>query len=105
MGDLGRLSDVKALRKIFDPNGLRLIDIGCGDGALARKLAYVGATVLGVTDHRCASLPHITTREKADCDRSSLGATGPSLDEPCFTLRQFTTKRLDYGAVIDLAEP
>lgn len=48
MGELGRLSDVKALRKIFDPNGLRLIDIGCGDGTLAHKLAYVGATVIGV---------------------------------------------------------
>ena len=48
MCDLGRLSDVKALRSIFDPNELRLIDIGCGDGSLARKLAYVGATVMGV---------------------------------------------------------
>ena len=45
--DLGRLSDVKALRTIFNPQGLRLVDVGCGDGTLARKLAYVGATVVG----------------------------------------------------------
>ncbi len=48
MCDMGRLSDVRALRSIFDPDGLRLMDIGCGDGTLARKLAYVGATVTGV---------------------------------------------------------
>ena len=48
MTDLGRLSDVKALRAIFNPDGKRLIDVGCGDGDLVRKLAYVGARVLGV---------------------------------------------------------
>ncbi|MEM7209783.1 MAG: class I SAM-dependent methyltransferase [Pseudomonadota bacterium] len=46
--ELGTTTDVKALRAIFDPNGLHLVDLGCGAGDLARKLAYVGATVLGV---------------------------------------------------------
>ncbi len=46
--NLGTTTDVKALRKIFDPDGLRLVDVGCGSGDLARKLAYVGATVVGV---------------------------------------------------------
>lgn len=48
MTDLGTTTDVKALRKIFNPDGLHLVDIGCGDGDLARKLAYVGATVIGI---------------------------------------------------------
>ena len=48
MIDLGKLSDVKALRRIINPDGLMLIDVGCGAGDLARKLAYVGATVIGV---------------------------------------------------------
>lgn len=48
MTNLGVTSDVKALRKIFNPDGLTLVDVGCGDGDLARKLAYVGATVIGV---------------------------------------------------------
>ncbi|MEM7294212.1 MAG: class I SAM-dependent methyltransferase, partial [Pseudomonadota bacterium] len=46
--DFGTTSDVKALRSIFNPDGLKLVDVGCGAGDLARKLAYVGATVLGV---------------------------------------------------------
>ena len=48
MKNLGTTTDVKALREIFNPDGLRLIDVGCGAGDLARKLAYVGATVMGV---------------------------------------------------------
>jgi len=46
--DLGTTTDVKALRAIFHPDGLHLVDLGCGSGDLARKLTYVGATVLGV---------------------------------------------------------
>lgn len=42
------VSHLDILTRLFSLNGLRLLDIGCGDGALARALRRHGATVWGV---------------------------------------------------------
>ncbi len=42
---LGECTDVEALRRIIEPRGRHLFDVGCGDGWLARELVAAGATV------------------------------------------------------------
>jgi ubiquinone/menaquinone biosynthesis C-methylase UbiE len=46
--DLGELTDIQALGRLVDVDGLSLIDVGCGAGHLARCLAELGAIVLGI---------------------------------------------------------
>ena len=46
--DLGELTDVEAISKIVDVNGLDLLDVGCGSGNVARLLANKGAVVRGI---------------------------------------------------------
>lgn len=46
--DWGESSDVEVIARLVDLKGKHLIDVGCGDGSLARALAERGATVLGV---------------------------------------------------------
>lgn len=46
--DLGELSDIEAVSRLLDVKDLRLIDVGCGAGHLARSLAELGAIVLGI---------------------------------------------------------
>ncbi len=47
--DLGRLSGLDAVARIVgDVAGLELVDMGCGEGALAKALAARGARVTGV---------------------------------------------------------
>jgi len=43
MQSLGTTTDLEALTRIIDPVGLRWVDVGCGDGALARELVALGA--------------------------------------------------------------
>jgi ubiquinone/menaquinone biosynthesis C-methylase UbiE len=46
--NLGLMSHLDALRAIVGPvKGLRILDIGCGDGGLTRALADLGAHVTG----------------------------------------------------------
>jgi len=48
MHDLGTLSHLDALVATVGPvTGLRVLDIGCGEGALSRALAKLGAEVTG----------------------------------------------------------
>jgi len=48
MRDLGTVSHLDALLATIGPvRGLRIIDIGCGEGALTRALAKLGAQVTG----------------------------------------------------------
>ncbi len=47
MQDLGEATDLDVVRRLVEPAGLELIDIGCGGGELARGLVGLGATVLG----------------------------------------------------------
>ncbi|HXZ17695.1 MAG TPA: class I SAM-dependent methyltransferase [Roseiarcus sp.] len=46
--DLGELGDVAALMALVPVAGLALVDVGCGAGDNARRLAEAGATVLAV---------------------------------------------------------
>lgn len=46
--DLGYATDLEVIERLVPLSGQSLIDVGCGDGALARVLAERGATVLGV---------------------------------------------------------
>ncbi len=41
-------SDIDAIDKLFDVDGLRLVDVGCGAGDLARALAGRGADVVAL---------------------------------------------------------
>ncbi len=43
-----RLTVKDALGQVLDPAGKCVVDVGCGDGAIARHLARLGATVVGV---------------------------------------------------------
>ena len=43
-----RRRHLDVLRELLDPAGKRVIDVGCGDGALARALTREGARVTGV---------------------------------------------------------
>ena len=46
--DLGVMTRVEGLLAALGPvQGLRIIDIGCGEGLIARRLAEQGATVIG----------------------------------------------------------
>lgn len=46
--DLGELTDLQAVTRLVDVNRLRLVDVGCGAGHIARSLAELGADVLGI---------------------------------------------------------
>ena len=46
--DFGEATDLEVLDRLVPVAGLRLIDVGCGAGALTRALAARGAEVLGV---------------------------------------------------------
>lgn len=45
---LGICTDIEAIERLLDVDGRRLVDVGCGDGALARLLAERGAQVIGL---------------------------------------------------------
>jgi SAM-dependent methyltransferase len=45
---LGTCTDIEALDRLLDVEGRTLVDVGCGDGALARLLAERGAQVNGL---------------------------------------------------------
>lgn len=46
--ELGDLSDLEVVDKLFDLDGLDLVDAGCAGGDAARHMAMRGATVLGI---------------------------------------------------------
>ncbi len=43
-----RLTLFEALAEVLDPAGKTIIDVGCGDGAVVRHLAQLGARVTGI---------------------------------------------------------
>lgn len=45
---LGTCTDIEALELLLDVNGRTLVDVGCGDGTLARLLAERGAQAIGL---------------------------------------------------------
>lgn len=48
MEDFGEATDLDVIDRLVSVRGLSLVDVGCGDGALARALAERGGRVLGV---------------------------------------------------------
>lgn len=46
--DLGRRTDLEAIDELVNVRNMEIVDVGCGDGALARGLAERGANVLGL---------------------------------------------------------
>ena len=46
--DLGAANEAGVIARVLPLAGLRVVDIGCGGGRVARQLVGHGATVLGV---------------------------------------------------------
>jgi ubiquinone/menaquinone biosynthesis C-methylase UbiE len=46
--DLGEVDEIDVIEHLVPVNGLSLLDVGCGDARLARKLVSRGATVIGM---------------------------------------------------------
>ncbi len=46
--DLGPLTDIEAVDQLVNVRKMEIVDVGCGDGTLARALAERGANVLGL---------------------------------------------------------
>src|SRR5271165_7626295 len=43
-----RLTLFEALAEVLEPGGKRIVDVGCGDGAVVRHLVRQGATAMGI---------------------------------------------------------
>ena len=46
--DFGRVNDLDAIERLVDVTGRLIVDVGCGEGKLARELALSGARVMGL---------------------------------------------------------
>ena len=105
---LGTTTDVKALRQIFNPNGLRLVDVGCGAGDLSRKLAYVGASVLGVEPDTIQAKKNAEAEPVANVGfveavAHEMPVEGGSVDGVIFSLSLHHVPRTDMQASLEKA--
>jgi SAM-dependent methyltransferase len=57
---LGICTDIEALERLLDVDGRTLVDVGCGDGALARLLAERGAEVIGLEPDTVQAKPNLS---------------------------------------------
>ncbi len=108
MCDLGVSTDVKALRNIFNPDGLKLVDVGCGAGDLARKLAWVGATVLGVEPdsiqaQKNAQAESVTNVEFVEAVAAEMPVDDATVDGVIFSLSLHHVPRDDMQASLEKA--
>ncbi len=121
--DLGELTDLGAVDRLVEVNGLDLIEVGCAGGAAARGLAERGATVLGIEpdaeqaekNRAAAAVPGVTLVEAGG---EALPATDASVDGvvlfrslhhvPPSLMNQALTEAarvLKPGGVLYVAEP
>jgi 2-polyprenyl-3-methyl-5-hydroxy-6-metoxy-1,4-benzoquinol methylase len=77
-------NEVRALKRVTDWRGKRILEIGCGDGRLTRRLARLGARVQAI-DPDVALI------------RTARRRTPPSFS-PRVTHRVGRAGRLDYAA-------
>jgi SAM-dependent methyltransferase len=73
-----RLTVKEALAEVFDPAGKTIVDVGCGDGAIVRHFAQLGAKAMGIEVSE-AQLEHALS--KAGEGETYHVASGESL--PC----------------------
>ena len=74
-GDFTRIADTMResgealVQRLGITKGLKVLDLGCGDGTTALPAAKLGADVLGVATHRAASFsePYLEIASWSSC--------------------------------------
>src|ERR1700677_2262651 len=76
------LRHIEALTELIPPAGLRVVDVGCGDGAMVRALTRLGAAVTGIeiSAHQLAPALAATPAGR-DCYLDGRGEALPLAEE------------------------
>ena len=75
--------EVEVLRRLMTFRGMNVLDVGCGDGRTARRIARTAAFVIGVDpDPERIAQAHAATPEKGGCDPEFLVEDAVTLEFP-----------------------
>ena len=79
--------EAEVLRRLVTLRGMNVLDIGCGDGRTARRIARTAASVVGVDpDPERIALARDHSREEGSGDLEFLLADVVTLDLPAASL-------------------
>ncbi len=75
--------EIEVLRRLVTFRGMNVLDVGCGDGRTARRIARTAASVIGVDpDPERIAQAHDAVPEDGSCDLGFLTADAVTLDFP-----------------------